>query len=83
MYCKKCGNEIQSGARFCPSCGTEVNGDASSFGFALLSALIPIVGIVLYFVWNKEYPLKASSCLKGAIVGFSLNALMSCCFLSY
>ncbi len=24
MYCRKCGKELQEGARFCPSCGAEV-----------------------------------------------------------
>lgn len=23
MYCTNCGNEIQPGAKFCPSCGSE------------------------------------------------------------
>jgi len=25
MFCKKCGQEIKDGDKFCPNCGTEVN----------------------------------------------------------
>ena len=25
MFCKKCGQELLSGDKFCPNCGTEVN----------------------------------------------------------
>jgi len=37
-------------------------GDEPSFGYALLSFFIPIVGIILFVVWNQEFPLRAKSC---------------------
>ncbi len=51
--------------------------DAPSFGFAFLSFLIPLLGIILYFVWKAEFPKKASSCLKGAITGIIVNFVCS------
>lgn len=30
MFCSNCGKEIESGIKFCPSCGTMVGGGASS-----------------------------------------------------
>lgn len=54
--------------------------DAPSAGFAVLSFFVPIVGLVLYIVWNKEYPLKAKSCLKGIIAGVVLYVVSICCF---
>lgn len=57
--------------------------DASSFGFALLSFFIPIIGLILYIIWNRDYPLKAKSCLKGLIVGFVTEFVIGCCFFAF
>lgn len=56
--------------------------DQPNAGFAILSFFIPIVGLVLYFVWNKEFPNKAKSCLKGLIAGIVLYVVMVCCIIS-
>lgn len=42
--------------------------DAPSAGFAILCFFIPILGLILYLVWKDEYPLKAKSCGKGALI---------------
>lgn len=56
--------------------------DAPHFGYALLSFFIPIVGIILFVIWNQEYPLRAKSCLKGFIAGIIVSVIGICCFLS-
>jgi magnesium-transporting ATPase (P-type) len=56
--------------------------DAPNFAFALLSFFVPIVGLVLYIIWNKEYPLKAKSCLKGFIFNIVVYVVGICCFMS-
>lgn len=43
--------------------------DAPNAGFAVLSFFFPIVGLILYLVWMDQYPLKAKSCGKGALIG--------------
>ena len=43
--------------------------DSPSIGFAILCFLIPLLGLILYLVWKDDYPLKAKSCGKGAIIG--------------
>lgn len=79
-YCSHCGAELQDeGVRFCPKCGAETtnpnaspavkNDDASSIGFAILSFFIPLVGLILYCVWKSDYPLRAKSAGKGALIG--------------
>lgn len=55
------------------------NDDAPNPGFAILSFFIPIVGLILYLVWNKDYPLKAKSCLKGLITGVVMYFVFICC----
>ena len=82
--CKYCGKEIPDGSTFCPGCGANLTEntppqtprppvanpeDSSSFGFAFLCFLFPIVGLILYLVWKDTLPLRAKSCGKGAIVG--------------
>ena len=53
--------------------------DAPSTGFFILSMFLPIVGIILFIVWNKDYPLKAKSCLKGFVTGIVGGFVLTCC----
>ena len=46
-----------------------VKGDASSIGFAILGFFFPIVGLILFLIWKDQFPLKAKSCGKGALIG--------------
>lgn len=83
-YCTKCGKEIMDDAVICTGCGcaqevtTAKNDiDSSSVGFALLGFFIPIVGLILYFVWKESQPLKAKSAGKGALIGFCVSIISS------
>ncbi len=46
--------------------------DPGSIGWALLGICLPIVGLVLFIVWNQDRPKDASAAGLGAIVGFIL-----------
>lgn len=48
------------------------NGDRSSFGFALLSFLIPLLGLILWLAWRDRLPRRARSCGKGALISVCL-----------
>lgn len=87
MFCNKCGKQIPGDAKFCPECGANLTaqngqGDETSFGYALLSFFIPVVGLVLFIVWNKEYPKRAKSCLYGIIAGVIIWVVFVCCAFS-
>lgn len=74
MFCKNCGKEIDDRAEICPNCGVRVKGasgtgDAPSAGFGVLGFFFPLIGLILYLVWKSEFPLKARSCGKGALIG--------------
>lgn len=58
------------------------NDDSPSIGFAILSFLVPLLGLVLFIVWNRDYPQKAKSCLKGLIAGVVLYFISLCCLFS-
>lgn len=80
MTCKNCGKELNEGA-FCPYCGSaqftavKQNNDESSVGYAILCFFFPIVGLILYLVWKDDYPKRAKSCGKGALVAVILYAV--------
>lgn len=91
-YCKNCGHEVSEFAANCPECGQPQNQsspqrrstapDTGGFGWGLLGFCIPIVGIVLYFVWKDERPATSKVLIQGALISIGLtivgNILMAC-----
>ena len=75
MYCKYCGQPIDDRAVICPHCGVATGNDspaaddAPSPGFAVLCFFFPLLGLILYLLWHDNYPKKARSCGKGALIG--------------
>ena len=84
-YCRKCGKEIDDEAVICPHCGVPQNNyypnygrtnptptvtDDGNAGWAVLSFLLPIVGIILYLFMKDSKPNNAAACKKGLIIGF-------------
>lgn len=81
MYCKKCGKEIGNDAAFCPYCGDKVYGsaepaDESNALYGVLSFFLPVVGLILYFVWHDTYPLRAKSVGKGLCICVIMYAVL-------
>ena len=89
--CSNCGTAIAGGGSFCSKCGAQASGaqgysanatqygsiqDGKSLGFAVLGFFIPLVGLILYLVWKKDIPLRASSAGKGAIIGVIVSVIL-------
>lgn len=84
-YCKNCGSEISEFANNCPECGAPQEKkqapaqsgsyglDNPSFGWGLLAFCLPLVGIILYFVWQNERPRTASMMLKVALISIAIS----------
>ena len=78
MYCKYCGRIIDDDSKYCVNCGNNMNNDnsgtvpvdAPSKGFAILGFFIPIIGLILYLVYERKQPKRAKSAGKGALIGF-------------
>lgn len=49
----------------------KVRTDAGSFGWGLMGFCLPIVGIILYFVWKRDYPKTGKSVLEGAFIALA------------
>lgn len=86
-FCPYCGTNLKVAETQVPNYQQPVqyarNDDAPNAGFAILSFFIPVVGLVLFCVWNKDYPKKAASCIKGFIANIVLDVVVVCCFLSF
>jgi hypothetical protein len=84
-FCSHCGAEIADDTIAC-KCGHYVSNftsrftssrDAPSGGFAVLGFFLPLVGLILFLVWNDSSPQKAKSCGKGALIGFIVSVVIS------
>ena len=66
---------------YCINCRTNFdnNGtdDHSSFGFAILGFFIPIVGLILFLIYEDKKPKRAKSAGKGALIGFITEIILS------
>ncbi len=94
-YCQFCGSELEEGSNFCGNCGKKQtsiysqegssgsqyrSNDAPNGGYAVLGFFFPIVGLILYLIWKEEYPMRANSAGKGALIGFILSIISSICY---
>ena len=51
------------------------NNDRPSFWWNTLAFLLPIVGLILFFVFKREYPQRAKYMIIWAAVGFVVNVI--------
>lgn len=85
MYCRKCGNIVDNTSLFCNNCGARLDDtskpsareDNSSFGFAVLGFFIPIIGLVLFLIYEGTKPKRAKSAGTGALIGFICKIVLS------
>ncbi len=85
MYCKNCGRTIDDTSLYCNNCGARLDDvfkqnaseDSSSFGFTILGFFIPIVGLILYLIYEEKKPKRAKSAVKGALIGFITKIILS------
>ena len=85
MYCKNCGRTVDDTSSYCNNCGARIdnkpNADASedrlSLGFAILGFFIPIVGLILFLIYEEKKPKRAKSAVKGALIGFITKIVLA------
>lgn len=88
MYCPKCGTKCAKSAGFCAECGASLNEEVvttnnapvqssgSSFGWGVLGFFFPIVGLILFIVWNNDRKKDAKAAGIGAIIGTVMIILL-------
>jgi uncharacterized membrane protein YvbJ len=79
-FCSKCGTDLQRISNSGPSASYYNQpfnaSDKAGIGWMILSFLLPIVGLILYFVWKSRFPHKAGQILAAAGVGFVINLIL-------
>lgn len=56
--------------------GSKADGKIGCFLW-VLCFFFPIVGLVLYLAWKRDYPLKATSSGNAALIGFIVWVVIS------
>lgn len=51
--------------------------DKSNGGLNLISFFLPLVGLILFLIWQDDYPLKAKGCGKWALIGVVTSFVIS------
>lgn len=85
MYCKNCGRTVDDTSSYCNNCGAridnkpnaDVSEDNSNLGFAILGFFIPIVGLILFLIYEEKKPKRAKSAGKGALIGFITEIVLA------
>ncbi|AMO34391.1 zinc ribbon domain-containing protein [Lysinibacillus sphaericus] len=80
MYCKNCGEQISEHAEICIHCGVRVKNasgeDKPNLAVNILTlCCVPLVGLVLFFVWKDEKPIAAKSALTFFFINLGLIIL--------
>ena len=50
--------------------------DMPNAGLSVLSFFFPIVGLILFLVWQNSMPKRAKSCARGAILGVVVDVII-------
>ena len=87
MYCKYCGQPIDDDSVFCNACGKRfddsqsLHDDSSNIGFAILGFFLPIVGLVIFLIYESNRPKRAKSVMKGVLIGFITRIVLFIIFI--
>lgn len=87
QFCNSCGcyfgvnsnaftQPVQSVQPVQPMYNGTKNVDEKSIGLNVLSFFFPIAGLILYLVWKNDYPIKAKSCGKTALISFIISIVL-------
>ena len=91
MFCTNCGKEISDNAVMCPYCKAEQNGGlkavtqsgndngikAGHIAVGIISAIIPLVGLVVFLACRKTSPVYSKAGGIGALIGVAVAILGS------
>lgn len=88
MFCPGCGKEIKNDDTFCPYCGLwfynrnmipqnagVMPNDSPSLLFAFIGFLFPLIGLILFLIYEGKSPKKAKSAGKGAITNVIIKVI--------
>lgn len=79
-FCSNCGAEVHTNAVVCVKCGCAVASrytttDIPSAGLNILSFFFPLIGLILFLVYNEKSPRKAKGTGIAALIGFIIGVI--------
>ena len=90
VFCGNCGKEIEERDEYCPQCGapqhvqpyrSPQSYDSGSIGWYVLGFCIPLVGLILFLVWQRDRPHSANMSGVGALTGVIADVISTIVFL--
>ncbi len=82
-FCQHCGKELVDEAVVCPGCGCAVTAkptpvialadDEVNVGLCVLSALIPLFGVIYWPLKHNETPKRAKACGVTALISWGVS----------
>ena len=75
MKCPQCDGEMTESG-ICPNWKKIAIKDSNSFWWFVFALVLPIVAIVLYFVWRTKKPMCAKRLIVGAIISLCILLLV-------
>ena len=80
MYCPYCGSHISDLASVCVHCGNKVEKKRNESASALwwfLGFFFPVIGCLLWVIWQSDEPAKAKKAGVGALWGIGISVGLS------
>ncbi|OEB99974.1 zinc ribbon domain-containing protein [Lysinibacillus sphaericus] len=80
MFCRNCGEQISEHAEICIHCGVRVKNavgdDKPNWGINIITlCCVPLVGLIMYFIWKNEKPVAAKSALTFFFISIGVIVL--------
>ncbi len=82
-YCPNCGEKVDNNAYVCVRCGfklrsdnVENSNDNGSIAWGILGFLVPIAGIIIYFIMKKDNPKNSKMAIRGSLINLCLNFVL-------
>ena len=82
-YCSSCGNQVVDQAVVCPKCGCPIAPthnpitDKADVGLCVLSAIIPLFGLIYWLIERHTTPKKAKACGITALIAWGIPVAIS------
>jgi hypothetical protein len=89
MYCRNCGKEVGENADYCVHCGVSLReaanqnavggsdfSESSAKWLGVLSFFVPLVGLILFIIYDKKSPSIAKYAVRGAVIGVIVRLVL-------
>ena len=86
--CPNCGQAVNNAyqSNKTPRTSTQASkaqeGEGDTFGWGILGFFFPLVGFILFLVWQTEKPLTAKSAGTGALIGLIAQSVFGTFFIT-